>query len=119
MLAPQSAVEIQARTRPLKSQRIDFRVSEAQESLLRRGAQHRGLSMTDFIVEAACATAECELALQRDFRLPPDQWRAFLAAVDKPAESNPALHRLLTEPSVIKSQIVSRLIWATEASPAD
>lgn len=106
-------------TRPLKSQRIDFRVSEAQESLLRKGAQHRGQSMTDFIVEAACATAECELALQRDFRLPPDQWRAFLAAVDKPAESNPALHRLLTEPSVIKSQIVSRLIWATEASPAD
>jgi uncharacterized protein (DUF1778 family) len=88
--------------RALKSQRINFRISDAQEELLRRGAQHTGQTMTEFIVESACAVAECELAEQKEFKLPPEQWRAFLAALDKPAESHPALRRLLTEPSVIE-----------------
>jgi uncharacterized protein (DUF1778 family) len=43
-----------------------------------------------------------ELAEQREFTLPPAHWEAFLAALDKPTESNPALRRLLTEPSVIE-----------------
>jgi uncharacterized protein (DUF1778 family) len=58
--------------------------------------------MTEFIVQSACSVAELELAEQKEFVLPPAQWQAFLAALDKPAESNPALHRLLTEPSVIE-----------------
>jgi uncharacterized protein (DUF1778 family) len=43
-----------------------------------------------------------ELAEQREFALPPAQWEAFLAALDRPTKFNPALHRLLTEPSVIE-----------------
>lgn len=89
-------------TRTLKSERINFRISAEQESLLRKGAEHKKQSVTDFIVESACAAAEIELALQREFRLPLDRWNAFLAALDKPAEANPALRRLLTEPSVIE-----------------
>ena len=88
--------------RALKSKRLNFRISDAQEELLRRGANAKGQSVTDFIVESACAVAECELAEQSDFKLPPDQWRAFLAALDKPAVANPKLRRLLTEPSVIE-----------------
>jgi uncharacterized protein (DUF1778 family) len=42
------------------------------------------------------------LAEQKEFTLPPAQWRACLAALDKPTEYNPALHRLLTEPSAIE-----------------
>jgi uncharacterized protein (DUF1778 family) len=88
--------------RALKSKRLNFRISDAQEELLRRGANAKGQSVTDFIVESACAVAECELAEQSDFKLPPDQWRAFLAALDKPPVANPKLRRLLTEPSVIE-----------------
>jgi uncharacterized protein (DUF1778 family) len=88
--------------RALKSKRLNFRISDAQEELLRRGANAKGQSVTDFIVESACTVAECELAGQSDFKLPPDQWRAFLAALDKPAAANPKLRRLLTEPSVIE-----------------
>ena len=88
--------------RPLKSQRINARISDAEEALLRRGAQRKGQTMTEFVVQSACAVAELELAEQKEFTLPPAQWQVFLAALDKPTEPSPALRRLLTEPSVIE-----------------
>ncbi len=88
--------------RPLKSRRINVRLSEAEEAVLRKGALRKGQTMTEFVIASACAVAEIDLAEQRELALPPAQWQAFLAALDKPTESNPALHRLLTEPSVIE-----------------
>ena len=88
--------------RPLKTRRINARISDAEEALLRSGARRKGQTVTEFIVQSACAVAEIELAGQREFSLPPAQWQAFLAALDKPTESNPALRRLLTEPSAIE-----------------
>jgi uncharacterized protein (DUF1778 family) len=88
--------------RPLKSRRINARISAAEEALLRRGARRKGQTMTEFVVQSACAVAEIELAEQKEFVLPTAQWQAFLAALDRPTGPNPALHRLLTEPSVIE-----------------
>lgn len=88
--------------RPLKSRRINARISDAEEALLRKGARRKGQTLTEFVVESACAVAEIELAEQKEFTLPPAQWQAFLAALDRPTESNSALRRLLTEPSVIE-----------------
>jgi uncharacterized protein (DUF1778 family) len=86
----------------VKSRRINARISDAEEALLRRGARHRGQTLTEFVVQSACTVAEIELAEQREFALPPAQWQAFLEALDGPTEFEPALHRLLTEPSVIE-----------------
>lgn len=91
-----------ATERAPKTRRLNFRISNSQEELLRRGANATGKSVTEFIVESACAVAESELAEQTEFKLPPEQWRAFLAALDKPPAATPALRRLLTEPSVIE-----------------
>jgi uncharacterized protein (DUF1778 family) len=88
--------------RSLKSKRLNFRISDAQEELLRKGATAKRQSVTDFIVESACTVAQCELAVQTEFRLPPQQWKDFIAALDRPATPNPALHRLLTEPSALE-----------------
>jgi uncharacterized protein (DUF1778 family) len=88
--------------RSIKSRRINARISDAEEALLRRGAYRKGQTLTEFVVESACAVAEIELAEQREFALPPAQWEAFLAALDKPTQANAALHRLLTEPSIIE-----------------
>ena len=85
-----------------KSRRLNFRISDAQEELLRRGATAKKQSVTEFIVESACTVAQCELAVQSEFRLPAQQWKEFLAALDRPASPNSALHRLLTEPSVLE-----------------
>ena len=75
--------------RPLKSRRINARLSDAEEALLRKGAHRKGQTMTEFVVQSACAVAEIELAEQKEFTLPPAQWQAFLAALDKPTESIP------------------------------
>ena len=88
--------------RTLKTRRINARITDAEESLLRKGARRTGQSITEFVVQSACAVAEMELSEQKEFVLPTAQWQAFLAALDKPTEANPALHRLLTEPSVIE-----------------
>jgi uncharacterized protein (DUF1778 family) len=88
--------------RPLKSRRINARISAAEEALLRNGAIRKGQTVTEFVVQSACAVAEMELAEQKEFVLPTAQWQAFLAALDKPTEPNPELHRLLTEPSFIE-----------------
>jgi len=86
----------------LKSRRINARISQAEEALLRKGARRKGQTLTEFVVQSACAVAEIELAELREFTLPPAQWQAFLAALDKPTESNQALHQLLMEPSAIE-----------------
>ncbi|MGA2569198.1 MAG: DUF1778 domain-containing protein [Terracidiphilus sp.] len=88
--------------RQLKSRRINARISRAEESLLRKGARRKGQSLSEFVVESACAVAEIELAEQKELTLPPAQWQAFLEALDRPATFNPALHRLLIEPSAIE-----------------
>jgi uncharacterized protein (DUF1778 family) len=71
-------------------------------ALMRRGAQERGESLTDFIVRSACAEAEQTLADQRRFSLNADQWKAFVTALERPAQVKPRLRRLFSEPSVLE-----------------
>jgi uncharacterized protein (DUF1778 family) len=85
-----------------KSKRLNFRISEVQDELLRKVATAKRQSVTDFIVESACTVARCELAEQTEFKLPPAQWEAFLAALDRPPLPNDALRGLLTEPSILE-----------------
>jgi len=94
-------------TRAPKSRRLNFRISDAQEELLRQGANVKGQSVTEFIIESACTVAECELAIEREFSLTPEQWKMFLDALDKPAAENVALRRLLRQPSVIEEANIS------------
>jgi uncharacterized protein (DUF1778 family) len=89
---------------PLKaprSRRLNLRTSAQQEELMRRGALERGESLTDFVIHSACAEAERTLADQRRFVLTPEQWNAFVVALDRPPQSKPRLRRLFAEPSVL------------------
>ncbi len=71
---------------------------------MRRGAQEHGESLTDFIIRSACAEAEQTLTDQRRFSLDAEQWNAFVAALDRPVQAKPRLHRLFSEPSVLEQQ---------------
>ena len=71
---------------------------------MRRGAQERGESLTDFVIRSACSEAEQALAEQRGFLLNTEQWNAFVAALDRPVQVKPRLRRLFTEPSVLEKQ---------------
>jgi uncharacterized protein (DUF1778 family) len=87
-----------------RTRRLNLRTSAEQEELMRRGAKERGESLTDFIISSACVEAEQTLADQRRFSLSADQWKAFVAALNRPVQPRPRLRRLFAEPSVLEQQ---------------
>jgi uncharacterized protein (DUF1778 family) len=87
-----------------RSRRLNLRTSAQQEELMRQGARERGESLTDFIIRSACTEAELALADQRRFSLNTDQWNAFVAALDRPAQPKPRFRRLFAEPSILEQQ---------------
>ncbi len=60
------------------------------------------MNVTEFIMRSACEKAEQILADQTRLVLDEKQWRAFLAALDRPAKEKPRLRRLFKEPHVAK-----------------
>ncbi len=85
-----------------RTSRINVRASEQQETLIRQGAQARGESLTEFMLRAACTEAEHALADKRQFTLSPENWVAFLQALDKPPVLKPQLRKLFSEPSILE-----------------
>lgn len=85
-----------------RDRRIHLRATSAQESLIRAAARRKGGSLTDFVLESACARAEEAIADQLHFVLSPRQWKQFNDALERPARVLPNLRRLLTEPSVFE-----------------
>jgi uncharacterized protein (DUF1778 family) len=88
-----------ARSKTIRAKRINLRASERQEKLIRTGAETKGVSLTDFILESACLQAEHVLADQREFVASAKQWQVFLQALDKPARVIPELARLFSQSS--------------------
>ena len=81
----------------MRSRRLNVRATRRQEELIRAGAAARRVSVTDFILESACMQAEHALADRREFIASPTQWKAFVEALDRPAQIKPALTRLFAE----------------------
>jgi len=78
-----------SRARTIRTRRINLRATSRQEKLIRTGAETSGVSLTDFILDSACLQAEHVLAEKREFAVSPKQWKAFLAALDRPARVKP------------------------------
>ena len=85
-----------ARAKTARTRRINLRTTDRQERLIRTGAETRGVSVTQFILDSACLQAESVLADQREFVLTPKQWESFVAALDRPARIKPELVRLFS-----------------------
>lgn len=58
--------------------------------------------MSAFLIESGEKYAREYIAAQRDFFLSDAQWKKFVAALDEPPKSIPALQKLLSEPSVLE-----------------
>lgn len=78
-----------------RSETINLRVSRGQKALIDRAAEALGRNRSDFMLETACREAEAVLLDQRYFALPEDDFKRFMALLDKPPASNPRLARLL------------------------
>jgi uncharacterized protein (DUF1778 family) len=74
---------------------INIRAQQRQRELIDQAAEAIGKNRSDFMLEAACQKAEDVLLDRRVFCLPDDQWQAFLAVLDAPAQPNDKLRNLL------------------------
>jgi uncharacterized protein (DUF1778 family) len=89
-------------TQKRRNQRLNVRLSSREARLIRLGAEHRGVNITNFILESACVRAEQEIADARHFELNSKDWRRFSQALDRPARAKARLKKLLSESTVLE-----------------
>jgi uncharacterized protein (DUF1778 family) len=88
--------------RKKRSERFNVRASDREARLIRLGAEHQGVNITNFILESACVRAEQEIADARSFELSSKNWQTFCEALDRPVQLKPRLKRLFSEPTVLE-----------------
>jgi len=105
-----------------RTRRLNVRATEGQERLIRTGAETRGVSVTDFMLESACLAAEQALADKREVIASPKQWQAFLEALDRPVHVNPKLAQLFSNPVVLPQAALQKLdallMWIEQLAPS-
>ena len=77
-----------------RSGRIGLRATPAQEHLLRCAAASSHKSLTEFILDSACRTAEQTLLEQRLFLVSPETGEQILQMLDAPAAETEGLCHL-------------------------
>lgn len=77
-----------------KDRRLNLRVALEDEDLFREAADLQHESLSQFIVEGARERAERLLADRTRFVLSDDEWTTFSAALDRSAETIPAVVEL-------------------------
>ncbi|MGD0497315.1 MAG: DUF1778 domain-containing protein [Bryobacteraceae bacterium] len=85
-----------------RDRRFQLRATAREETLIKTAAERQGLNVTDFIIRSAWEKAEQSLSDRTRFELDGEQWKAFLAALDRPPKDKPRLRRLFTESHVAK-----------------
>jgi uncharacterized protein (DUF1778 family) len=88
--------------RTRRSERFNVRASDREARLIRLGAEHRGVNITNFILESACVRAEQEIADARSIELGSKNWRRFCEALDRPVQLKPRLKKLFSESTVLE-----------------
>ncbi|MGH9108690.1 MAG: DUF1778 domain-containing protein [Acidimicrobiales bacterium] len=87
---------------PAKSERLNLRLSPAQDTVLRRAAEARGESASQYVLRNAVEAAEADLADRRVFVVDEAAWAELQALLSAPAPLPPAMSRLLSHPSVLE-----------------
>jgi uncharacterized protein (DUF1778 family) len=77
-----------------KDTRIDLRVENSQKDFLVYAASLKKIKLSAFVLNSAIKEAEDMVASKTHFTLPEAQWKAFSAALDRPARENPKLKKL-------------------------
>jgi uncharacterized protein (DUF1778 family) len=84
-----------------KQSRLNIRASVRQGTLIREAAAVTGKSVTEFVLDSACSTAEEILADRRQFVVDDTAWARFMEALDRPVAAKPRLQALLESPGVL------------------
>jgi uncharacterized protein (DUF1778 family) len=86
-----------------KTERLSLRLTPTQDVVLRRAAEARGESTSDYVLRHAVEAAELDLADRRVFALDDAAWdelQGLLSAT--PSRLPPAMARLLSRQSVLE-----------------
>jgi uncharacterized protein (DUF1778 family) len=78
-----------------RDETINLRASQRQKALIDRAAAALGRNRSDFMLESACKEAEAILLDRRYFDLSSDEFKRFLAVLDRAPTENAKLRRLL------------------------
>ena len=74
-----------------KESRLNTRCDMRTRALLDKAATYAHVSLSEFVLSQALATAEKIVQAHENITLPPDDFQAFLDALDTPAAASPAL----------------------------
>jgi len=86
-----------------KTARLSLRLTPVQDMVLRRAAEARGESTSDYVLRHAVEAAETDLADRRVFALDDTAWNRLQDLLSAtPSRLPPAMTRLLSEPSVLE-----------------
>ncbi len=77
-----------------KDTRIDLRIEGSQKDFLVYAATLKKMKLSAFVLDSAIKEAEELVANKTQFTLPEAQWKAFSAALDRPARANAKLKKL-------------------------
>ena len=80
-------------TATVKESRLNIRCDGRARELLNKAATYAHVSVSEFILSHALAYAEKVVQAHEAMTLKPEDFLAFLAALDAPQETNPALER--------------------------
>jgi uncharacterized protein (DUF1778 family) len=89
-----------------KTERLSLRLTPKQDVVLRRAAEARGESKSDYVLRHAVEAAELDLADRRVFALDEAAWGKLQDLLSKaPSQLPPTMARLLSEPSVLERSV--------------
>jgi uncharacterized protein (DUF1778 family) len=80
----------------IRSRKIDVRVTDAQDALIREAAAASGQTVTAFLLSAAEDRARVVLDERRHLVMSDRAFAAFAAALDQPGEAVPAMSDLFS-----------------------
>ena len=80
-------------TAAVKERRLNIRLDRRAREMLDKAAAYAHVSVSEFVLAHALASAEQVVEAHEAITLQPDDFQAFLEALDAPAEPNAALQR--------------------------
>ena len=88
-----------------KTRRLDLRLTEEQDALMRRAAEQDARSISDFVLSAATLEAQRRLADQRFFMLNEEDHARFEEILEASPTDDPKLRKLFDRPSPFGTHI--------------
>ena len=88
-----------------KTRRLDLRLTEEQDALIRRAAEQDARSISDFVLSAATMEAQRRLADQRFFMLNEEDHARFEEILESSPTDDPKLRKLFDRPSPFGTHI--------------